>query len=95
MSTFTNDLSREERETIIRRSDADKTWTIHTSSPIVARKLEKLCDAMGITLTKISEWTWMCIVPLSCVSLRRLVQISDAERIRRSARLAATRTKGE
>lgn len=84
-------LSRAERETIISRSDADDAWNVYTSSPHMARKLQKLCDAMDVTLVPVGTWGVRCLLPVRCVSLRRLVELSDDEKQRRADVLRQSR----
>jgi hypothetical protein len=63
-------LTREERETIIRTSDADDGWSISTASPRFIRKFTKLGykkDASALNLDSYSNFT----IPLNLVSFRR------------------------
>jgi hypothetical protein len=63
-------LAREERETIVRTSDADKRWLISTASPKFIRKFTKLgyqMDTSELILDGYNNFT----VPLNLVSFRR------------------------
>ena len=90
---WTNDLSREERETVIIRSDADQVWRIATSSPVVLRRLWKRYRDAGVWPRQISEWTWTLDIPLRCVSFRGITTISATESKRRAAVLATVTQK--
>ena len=85
------DLPREERETVIVRADDEDGYTVTTDSPPMARKLAKLCAAMGIPLERHGEKAVRCILPVRAVSLRAPVQLSDEERARRAERLRESR----
>jgi hypothetical protein len=84
-------LTRPERETIIRTSDGDDGWEIYTPSPVMARKLAKLCKSLGIELQPEGHWGVRASLPKGAVKLTKRSVISDAERERRTARLAAAR----
>lgn len=56
-------LSRPERETIIRTSDGDDGWEIYTASPVMARRLAKLCETLGIPLEPVGHWGYGRICP--------------------------------
>ncbi len=84
-------LTRPERETIIRTSDGDNGWEIYTASPTMARRLAKLCKSMGIELQPEGHWGVRAYLPKGAVKLTKRSAISDAERERRTARLAAAR----
>jgi hypothetical protein len=63
-------LTREERETIIRCSDADDGWIISTASPKYIRKFTKLGyqeDSAGLSLNGYKDFA----VPRNLVSFRR------------------------
>jgi hypothetical protein len=62
--TFT--LTREERETIIRRSDADDTWLFSTLSPVVARQLER----KGWAMQREGD-SWSCRIPRTGITIRK------------------------
>lgn len=69
-------LTREERETIIRFDDSEKTCEIYTCSPVVARKLTK----RGYQLLPDKPWGWRARgVPLKAISFRRLESLTKAE----------------
>ena len=57
----------------------------------MARKLAKLCEAMGIELQPEGHWGVRAILPKGAVKLSKRSAISDAERERRAVRLAAAR----
>ena len=62
-------LSREERETSILRSDADDAFDIYTSSPVMARRLEKLAESWR---RSDHETRWMGNTSRRCHSRRCL-----------------------
>ena len=63
-------LSREERETSILRSDADDAFDIYTSSPVMARRLEKLAKSWDVPITKHDGWGIRLTLPAArrCLS---------------------------
>jgi hypothetical protein len=75
-------LTREERETIITRSDASDTWNVFTCSPPVMRRIDKWAKAIneerigGEVVSKEYE------VPKSCVSIHKPRKVTDAMRQR-------------
>ena len=73
------DLTREERETIIRISDAEDSWSILTASPKFIRKFAKLGYEVDDTTATPEEYK--CFkVPLNLVSFRRQrIELSDKE----------------
>jgi hypothetical protein len=64
------DLTREERETIVRISDADKDWVISTASPKHIRKLIKLGYRENSAQSSLDGYRDF-IAPRSLVSFRR------------------------
>ena len=95
LSRIGNGLARDERETIISTTDADNEWTIYTSSPAMARKLLKLAEAMGVTVTAYGTHGIALCLPSKSVSLRKPLRLSDQERERRAAVLRGTRAVSE
>ena len=89
LATVGAGLSREERETIIRTSAADDTWEVYTCDPVMARRLQKLCELMGISLVPVGSWGVRATLPRSCVRLHKPMAISDEERQRRADALRA------
>lgn len=73
-------LSREERETVITLNEQDDVLEISTSSPIFARKLEKLCQAMGATVEYHGPWDVRATLPVKCLRLSPPRVVSDAQR---------------
>jgi hypothetical protein len=63
-------LAREERETIVRTSDADDFWLISTASPKFIRKFTKLGYMIDDTTTTPGEYKSFR-VPINLVSFRR------------------------
>ena len=63
-------LTREERETIVRTSDADDGWVISTASPKFIRKFTKLGYQEGIVGSKVDGYRDFT-VPRNLVSFRR------------------------
>jgi hypothetical protein len=63
-------LTREERETIIRTSDADGRWVISTASPRFIRKFTKLGYQMNTSRLNLDGYNSF-EVPLNLVSFRR------------------------
>jgi hypothetical protein len=63
-------LTREERETIVRTSDADRCWVISTASPKYIRKFSKLGYPTDASCVKVAGYSCF-IVPPNVVSFRR------------------------
>jgi hypothetical protein len=88
-------LSRAERETIVRTSDADDFWIISTASPRFIRKFARLGYEIDDTSLPLGEYKTFK-VPLNVVSFRRpRQQLSPKEiaarkgNLRKEARLPA------
>jgi hypothetical protein len=64
------DLSREERETIVRTSDADDGWLISTASPKYIRKFTKLGYRQSVATSDLDGYKDFTI-PRNLVSFRR------------------------
>jgi hypothetical protein len=64
------DLSREERETIVRTSDADDGWLISTASPKYIRKFTKLGYRQSAATSGLDGYKDFT-VPRNLVSFRR------------------------
>ena len=64
------DLTREERETIVRISDADSGWVISTASPKHIRKFAKLGYKLQTTSLNLDGYRDFA-VPRNLVSFRR------------------------
>jgi len=75
-------LTREERETIITRSDASDTWNVFTCSPAVIRRLDKWAKAIneerigGEVVSKEYE------VPKASVGIHKPRKVTEAQRQR-------------
>jgi hypothetical protein len=63
-------LTREERETIVRTSDADSGWVISTASPKFIRKFTKLGYREGSARSNVDGYRDFA-VPRNLVSFRR------------------------
>jgi hypothetical protein len=64
-------LTREERERIVRTSDADRCWVISTASPKFIRKFTKLGYPTDASYVKVEGYVSF-LVPPNVVSFRRL-----------------------
>ena len=60
-------LTREERETTIRKSEADDSWDVWTLSEIVKRQLER----KGYPMAPDHQRGWSCTVPERLITFRR------------------------
>ena len=60
-------LTREERETTIRKSEASDSWDVWTCSEIFKRQMER----KGWPMKQDHQRGWSCEVPLRLVSFRR------------------------
>lgn len=83
-------LRPEERETILRRADADTSWDVYTESPTFQRRLRRLAR-YGVTCEAVGDYGLRCRIPASWVTLappRRDVQppAGNAAETRQKAR---------
>jgi hypothetical protein len=78
--------TREERETVIRRSAADETWTVWTCDPVQVRALERL----GVPLRRQGEAV-QAEVPRRWVRIRRPRRVSEEQRAAAAERLTRAR----
>jgi hypothetical protein len=73
-------LTREERETILNRSEAETTWNLYTSSPAVMRRLDKWAKAteVGRMEGRIVSKTYD--LPKACISIHRPRKVTNGVR---------------
>src|SRR3989442_10113437 len=72
-------LTREEREILIRKSEADEDWDVFTE------RLERA----GWEMKRDHQGGWSCRIPENGITIRKekAVHLTDEERARRAARL--------
>jgi hypothetical protein len=78
IASWTNDLTRAERETVITRADDEQAWTVTTTSPVMLRRLWRIYGVRGTSFEELSEWAWRVTIPKQCVSLRRIAGDTQA-----------------
>lgn len=83
-------LSREERETIIRISEAEEMWDIYTSSAPMMRKLEKLAKSTEVMQDEEGIYAKCYLLARSCLSFRKPRTLSEEEKVKRAATLKKT-----
>src|SRR2546427_2459816 len=78
-------LTREEREILIRKSEADDDWDVWTTSEVWKRRLEKV----GWEMKRDHQGGWSCRIPENAITIRRerAVHLTDEERARRANNL--------
>jgi len=84
-------LSREERETIIRRDDVTDTWAVYTCSPVMKRKLDRIAEAWGVSPRRVDKWGWEYTLPDGAVSFRRPRVLSAEHKAKLVENLAMAR----
>ena len=86
-------LTREEREILIRKSDAADNFDLVTTSPIWKARLEKL----GWPLKPDHQGGWSCLLPENAITIRcfKAVNLSPEERTKRAAGLKAYRERNQ
>lgn len=73
-------LTREERETVINRSEAEETWNVYTSSPAVMRRLDKWAKVLNVEYMDGQIVSKEYDVPRSSVSIRKPRKMSAAQK---------------
>lgn len=78
-------LTRDEREVIIAKTDAEDAWTIHTDSrSAFSSRVRKVAAALGLTPERQGAG-WAFTLPLKALSVRVPRGASETEKARRRA----------
>lgn len=73
-------LSKEERETIIRISDADELWDVYSSSPKMMRKLDRVASACEVRENGNGIYAKCYQLHKNQISIRKLYSLSKNDR---------------
>ena len=78
-------LTREEREILIRKSEADDGWDVWTTSEVWKGRIERA----GWEMKRDHQGGWSCKVPENAITIRRekAVNLSAEERARKANNL--------
>lgn len=82
---------RDELETVIRQSAADKYWVVFTEDPKILRKMTRLFGPGKPKSALGQEW----VIPQSAVGLRKPRFLSDSAKATAAARLLAATNPGK
>lgn len=64
-------MSKEDRETIINKSEADETWNVYTSSPAMMTRLDKWAKAVDVQRIGGKIVSKEYDLPKTCVLIRK------------------------
>jgi hypothetical protein len=73
-------LTRAEQETIITRTADQSEWIVYSCDPAMKRRLAKLAETLGISPAIRDRDSVEYLLPLSCISLRAPLQVSEEQR---------------
>jgi len=80
-------LSKEERETIIRKSDADDCWDIYASSQKEMKKFDKVAELIEVLSDNEGIYAKLYKLSFNQISFRKPYRLSDEEKNKRANRL--------
>lgn len=87
----TTKLTREEQETIIRRSAADGHWDVWTDDPVWLRKLSKLRNKEGVEVVEEKEGMIRVLLPRKFIKCSPPRKVSEEQRRAAAERLRKAR----
>ena len=84
-------LTREEQETVIRRSAADDKWDVWSDDPVWVRKIKRLATRDDVDVIEESESSIRALLPKRFVKASPPRRVSEEQRKASAERLARAR----